>query len=372
MNQQHILVVDDDPDTLVLVGMVLEERGFRVTYAGSGQEALEQARQDVPDLIILDVMMPDADGFSVAQRLRDEAATARVPILMFTARGRTDDRATGFEVGVDDYLTKPAHPAELLSRVKGALARSAGQFATGRVVACLGATPGAGLTTVAANTALSLAEGGGGRVVLAEFGPADGHLRVMAGPGGGLPRLLAAPPEELSAEAVEAALIPIAGGVHLLPGAESPQQAGELTPDLAAWLAEVLASPGGYVLLDLGSQLTPTGERLAALADRVLVVGEATRHSMLAAHELVQALAAGGVSPARMCVVVVHHRPAPRDFDREAVQEGLGVDQLAVIPAEPELVDAASAGGPLLVHRPESQAANRFRRLADELRERLD
>jgi DNA-binding response OmpR family regulator len=116
-----ILVVDDDFRTLKLVGLVLDQEGYDVLAAESGEEGLEKARAQDPDLIILDIRMPGLDGYEVAQRLRSDPATADVPILMLTARAELEDRMTGFEVGADDYLIKPIHRRELISRVESVL-----------------------------------------------------------------------------------------------------------------------------------------------------------------------------------------------------------------------------------------------------------
>ena len=116
-----ILVVDDDLATLKLVGLVLDQEGYDVVAARSGEEGLERARLQNPDLILLDVMMRGIDGYEVVQRLRADPATARVPILMLTAKSDLDDQMTGFEVGADDYLTKPFHREELVARVESVL-----------------------------------------------------------------------------------------------------------------------------------------------------------------------------------------------------------------------------------------------------------
>lgn len=117
-----LLVVDDEKQSRKLIALVLQRQGYDVVEAENGPEALELALQDPPDLILLDLMMPDMNGVEVTEHLRGSAATANVPIVMFTARGMVDDKVKGFAAGVDDYLTKPVHPAELTTRIKSLLA----------------------------------------------------------------------------------------------------------------------------------------------------------------------------------------------------------------------------------------------------------
>ena len=118
---EKILVVDDDLDSLKLIGLMLQRNGYEVIAANAGSQALARALSDHPDLIILDVMMPDMNGYEVSRRLRKNPTTQNIPIIMFTAKTLIDDKVAGFEAGADDYLTKPTHPAELASRVKAIL-----------------------------------------------------------------------------------------------------------------------------------------------------------------------------------------------------------------------------------------------------------
>ncbi len=119
----RILVVDDEPEAVELVEYNLRQAGYAVTTAADGAEALKKARAAAPDLMVLDVMLPEMDGFEVCKILRREPATARVPILMLTAKAAEIDRVLGLELGADDYLTKPFSPRELLLRIRKILER---------------------------------------------------------------------------------------------------------------------------------------------------------------------------------------------------------------------------------------------------------
>ena len=120
-----VLIVDDEIDSLKLIGLLLESKGYQIVAAQNGERAIEKALQEPPDLVILDVMMPGMSGYEVCRRLRTNPQTATIPILMFTAKTQVMDKVIGFEAGADEYLTKPIQPAELLDRVEMLLTSTA-------------------------------------------------------------------------------------------------------------------------------------------------------------------------------------------------------------------------------------------------------
>ncbi|OGR61611.1 MAG: DNA-binding response regulator [Elusimicrobia bacterium GWA2_69_24] len=122
MPGEKVLVVEDDKSIVKVLRYNLEKEGYSVTHAGDGESALDIARRDAPQLVILDVLLPKMDGFEVCRRLRGES---RIPVLMLTAKADEVDRILGLELGADDYLTKPFSVRELLARVKALLRRAA-------------------------------------------------------------------------------------------------------------------------------------------------------------------------------------------------------------------------------------------------------
>ena len=127
MKKGTVLVIDDEKDLIELVRYNLEKEGFDVIAATDGQSGVEVVRKHRPDLVVLDLMMPGLDGLQVCQRLRSDPRTARVPIIMLTAKATEADRVVGLEFGADDYVTKPFSPREVVARVKAVLRRSAAQ-----------------------------------------------------------------------------------------------------------------------------------------------------------------------------------------------------------------------------------------------------
>ncbi len=121
MSAGSVLIVEDEEAIASLVRAYLERDGYRVTWVGSGAEALAELEREPPQLIVLDIGLPDTDGFDLCRRLR---ATSSVPIIMLTARDEEADRVAGLEVGADDYITKPFSPRELAARVKAVLRRT--------------------------------------------------------------------------------------------------------------------------------------------------------------------------------------------------------------------------------------------------------
>lgn len=119
----HILIVDDEPDIVEVVELYLSRSGYRVTVAQDGQAAIDALKAELPDLVVLDLMLPEIDGLEITRRLRAEGNT---PIIMLTSRKEEMDRILGLELGADDYMTKPFSPQELVSRVRAVLRRTHG------------------------------------------------------------------------------------------------------------------------------------------------------------------------------------------------------------------------------------------------------
>ena len=117
MNKKKILLVDDEQDMVYAVKMQLEAEGFRVLTAPDGQEGLDKARKEKPDLIILDLMLPRIDGYKVCRMLKFDEKYKNIPVIIYTARAQEADEKLGYEVGADAYMTKPFDPKKLLAKI---------------------------------------------------------------------------------------------------------------------------------------------------------------------------------------------------------------------------------------------------------------
>lgn len=124
MEKNKLLIVDDEIDILNLLEYNFRKSGFNVITAKDGPEAIELAREGKPDLVVLDIMLPNMEGTEVLRRLKSNEATSKIPVIMLTAKGEEVDKIVGFELGAEDYITKPFSPRELILRVRAVLKRS--------------------------------------------------------------------------------------------------------------------------------------------------------------------------------------------------------------------------------------------------------
>jgi len=122
--KEKILIIEDEKDIIKMLEYNLKKEGFRVINARDGEDALDLALREYPDLILLDLMLPGIDGLEVCKTLKKEAKTASIPIIMLTAKSQESDKVVGLELGADDYITKPFSPRELIARIKAVLRRA--------------------------------------------------------------------------------------------------------------------------------------------------------------------------------------------------------------------------------------------------------
>lgn len=379
---EKILLIDDDLDTLRLVGLMLQRQGYEVRAASSGLQALTMVKSDLPDLILLDIMMPEMDGYEVARRLRADSATADIPIIMFTAKSQVDDKVMGFEAGADDYLTKPTQPRELFAHMKAVLgrsgkARSAAQAATserGYTIAVMASKGGLGVTTLALNLGITLHEIYNKDVVIAEFRPGQGTISLELGylKPEGLTKLLQRRPSDITIRDIETELIVHPSGARLLLASNQPKD-GLLLSAVQNFeaIARQLAFLTKYAIIDLGPSLTPIAEKVLKHCDEVIVVVEPVPQSIQQTKTLINDLIESGVSEGRITPVLVNRIRSGVQLSWSQVQEQLARNIAIIFTPAPELAYQASLHNlPIVIQQPDSLTAQQFAKLAERVSQR--
>lgn len=370
-----LLVVDDDLDTLKLVGTTLEKQGFHIVAAKDGQEALDRVAETKPDLILLDVMMPKMDGYEVTRRLRANPDTANIPVILFTAKAQVDDKVAGLDAGADDYLTKPTHPAELVARVRNILKRPVTSMlpplppepaasaapaapsyrepasgapdqtppASRTVLGVLAAKGGQGVSTLCINLAAGFAERFRSGSILAELTPGHGDLNVRLGLSGeGLVELLRRSTRDIYRSAVEGALTEHKSNQRVLlagirPSDVSLAQAGE---QMAAIVSE-LKQISDHVVLDLGVGLPTSSQRALEQCTHILVVAEPDPNSVEQTRALLHDLD-GMRLQGKLLVVMVHRVRNDLAVNAAELQKQLDRELEGVFTPAPELAHQAT------------------------------
>ncbi len=362
---EKILIVDDDLDTLRLVGLLLERQGYQIIVADNGSQALDKAIGEVPEIILLDVMMPDMDGFELARRLRAEESTAEIPIIFFTAKTQVDDKVTGFEVGADDYLTKPVHPAELTARVKAILARSGKarvgktepETPRGRVIGVLAARGGVGVTTLALNLGIMLYNDTKEPVSVAELRPGQGtiSLDLALNDSMGLINLLQRNSDELSTMDIERELVEHSSGVRILLASYQPSDAQfNLAVPQFNRVVDLLSRLSAYTVLDMGPALPPSSEKVLEYCDQILVAVEPEPNAVAHTKALLDDLSLRVLGLDRISVAVISRSRSDLKLSRTQIQDQLGHSVPYVLTPVPEIAyQAARAKTPLILARGE-------------------
>ncbi len=373
-----ILIVDDDIDSLKLIGLMLQRHGYEVVAANAGNQALSKATTEHPNLIILDVMMPDMDGYEVCRRLRANPDTRTIPIIMFTAKTLVDDKVAGFEAGADDYLTKPTHPAELASRVKTILARNTTQKRPdankGVTIGIIGAKGGVGATTIALNLAAAFNLGGENSIV-ADFRLGSGSLGLLLGFGQahGMANILSKPVNEIRPAIIEPELSIHQSGLRaLLSSARTKEAALSYPLDAALAVIRSLRTMGRPAIFDLGSSLTTTVSRLQREMDQIILVVEPNPVALAMSREMLSDLQPGGTSSGRVHIVVVNRSQSNVQTPWHEIEQMLGQELRAIISAaHDQLFQTARSAVPVVVAQPNAVISSQIMKLAEDLNTRI-
>jgi DNA-binding response OmpR family regulator len=356
LNQSRVLIVDDQAGILKLVGHMFKDEGFEVHVADSGEKGFEKARKVKPDIIILDVMMPGLSGIDVCKQLRAHPVTARIPIIMLSARSQVPDKVEGFEAGADDYVSKPVARAELMARVRALLARvSYGQNTVANVVAFVGAKGGVGTTTLAINTAISLIQNNHSATIIEmrdSQGTAVHQLRMT--PEQDLGKLLQEEADSLSSRHIRRAVQQHQSGINLLAAPQHPIE--PLTVDHVINIIQALSGQTDYLLLDLPFASGEAAREALEHADQILLVTEPEMLSVTAASYTLEILKSYSMLD-RTRVVAISRSPSAMMLRQDEIEQNLGVKPgivISIVPPSPDAFQQASrVGKPVVALKPD-------------------
>jgi CheY-like chemotaxis protein/MinD-like ATPase involved in chromosome partitioning or flagellar assembly len=372
---EKILVVDDDVDTLRLVGSMLQRQGYETLSANNGALAISMAKNEKPDLIILDVMMPDMDGYQVTKELRMDPELAETPILMFTAKTQVDDKVAGYDAGVDDYLTKPVHPAELAAHIKSLLARTRAQATApapkinGYTIGIVGCKGGLGVSTLALNLAVSFSKINNSDVIAAELRSGQGSWASELGfsDPSGLSDLLKLKPTDITPSVVEKSLISTSFGVRLLLASNLSIGMDYIgLGDRLLAIVNSLSQIAPIVILDIGTSFLPGFDKVCGACKEIVVLTEPQPNIIKRTQFLQEELRSVSAGSGRTIDLVLFNRVRSEvQLTFMQVNELLGGTPVSVmIPPAPELAyQAGLKREPMLKMQPDGLVAQQIGQL---------
>jgi pilus assembly protein CpaE len=367
---ERILFVDDEEQIRKLLSTWLARHGYEVSVANDGWEALKAVRAKAPDLVITDVNMPNMNGFELTRRLRADHRTARIPVVMLSARKQADDVLTGYAEGADEYIPKPVEMAVLAAKIEVLIRRfrttkgESGARRGGNVILFLHGKGGVGCTTLAVNAAVALAATTIYRVALLDLNLEFGNAPMLMNltPARTLADLAEEAHEQLDEATFGRYLEQDRTGVRVLAGCDVPERAELVTVPAVQQAIDLLQMRSDYLIVDAPASFSQ--QVLAALdvADGVVVVTAAHLPSLKATKETLDVLEKLSY-PHERAVLVVNRTSS----------SGLEMDHLArffnrkpdiIVPYTEACDDAADRGRPLAVLHPDSAATKAIRDLA--------
>jgi len=371
---EKILIVDDDPDTLQFLKLIMSRQGYETITAKDGIEALEKANSELPDLIILDVMMPRLDGFEVARSLHRRAETALIPILMFTARTQAEDKVAGYESGVDLYLTKPVHPMDLQANIKALLlqrkARKTVMAERGYVIGVVAAKGGQGVSTTALNFSINYSKQNKIKVIAAEVRPGLGTWtdELNLQPQRTLTDLLKMNPTEITQSLVENSLTMANQGARLLLSGGSYHDS-----DLCSSITQYesifahLSHLAPLVVLDIGTPSIASIQIILDICDELVVVTEPQVLAVRRTGRMIEDLRKQGFGSSKaLTLVSLNHTRADTIMSVTQIEAAAKLPvSLGIPPANELAARAVQAAMPMVTLQPEALVSLQFNKLVE-------
>jgi pilus assembly protein CpaE len=367
---ERILFVDDEEQIRKLLSTWLARHGYEVTVAKDGLEALKSIRAKAPDLVITDVNMPNMNGLELTRRMRADHRTARIPVIMLSARKQADDVLTGYAEGADEYVPKPVEMSVLAAKIEVLIRRfrtTKSETAVkrgGNVILFLHGKGGVGCTTLAVNAAIALAATTIYRVTLLDLNLEFGNAPMLMNltPARTLADLAEEAHEQLDEATFGRYLEQDRSGVRVLAGCNVPERAELVTVPAVQQAIDLLQMQSDYVLVDAPASFSQ--QVLAALdvADAAVVITAAHLPSLKATKETLDVLEKLSFPKERTVLVV--NRTSASGVEMDHVARFFNLKPDIIVPYTEACDDAADRGRPLAVLHPDSAATKVIRDLA--------
>jgi len=373
----HVLIIDDEVDTLRLIAMVLKREGYETSTAQNGAEGLAMAARVLPDLVILDIIMPDLDGYAVAKNLRSNPLTASIPILVFSARGAGHPAES--KTDFDDYLVKPVHPTELVARIKALISRSKSTKNPSRkktLVGMISASESYNSSIIALNTAINLNKVTNQHITAIELKPSSGSWHIELGLQNveGLVQIFKHRPTEITASYLRNKTIVTDYGIDLVPSLasfidyENKSFEGHITQLLQNSL--LLNQP---VLVDICPSLLLELINLLPSFTDLYIVLEPNPVSVYKAAELIDFFENYSIKKDNRLELILNNQGVNEGlYPLYKIQKELQHQVNNVLPSSPNLALQSSLNRtPLTVAYPNSDIAQAYLRLAQYIYQRM-
>ena len=366
-----ILAVDDNLINLKVVNATLTHAGYAVDTASSGADALEKMNQSSYDLVILDITMPEMDGYEVCRRMRANPATVSTPVMMLTAHDSLEEKLKGFEAGADEYLTKPFQPAELTARVKVLIRRAPAEAPRpvtlrGRLIGVFSLRGGIGVSTVAVNLAAGLAQLWPTPVGLVDLAFTSGQAALMLN----LPLrntwsdLAKIAPDELDEDLIRRVLLEHKSGLKVLSAPRSPIEAESIQPVSVVRVLDFFVSQFGHVVLDLPHDLSESTLSAMERTDDLILLMSPELASVRATVGILEVLDQINY-PRNQVHIILNWTFEKRGLARKDIENVIKHPIELVLPFAPDVfVPALNLGTPPVVDAPTSPVGMFFEELA--------
>lgn len=378
---KKIMVVDDQAVMLRIVSAPLQREGYHVLTANSARQALATIAAEKPDVIILDILLPDANGIDICRQIRQELGMLEVPIILLSGLTEVETKIEGLEAGADEYVTKPVDPKELTARVKAQLMRiermqqriagpsRAPAAPTGHVIGVIGGKGGVGTTTIVANLALALARRSL-RTVALELRPYYGTLARHLGinPTINLGSLAELAPPAINERQVTMHLQPCESGLQAIFGPQQLRDYRDIQPEQVDAMLQTLSTLTDYTVIDLPHMPSVANRSALRKCHHVLVVIEPDESCVRAAKALLELLKAWNIRGSAVRLISVNRSQSSNLVPTQEIEQRLESAFLGTVTAASDLAArATSVGSPFVISAPDSLVATTLLEITDRL-----